>query len=153
MKCAIFDLDGTLADNVPRLHLIQCDEPDWDEYYRRVFDDAPIAGAVATAKALSLDMPIVIVTGRRESTRHDTARWLERHGVPFGLLFMRSETDFRPNAVIKEVIVDEMLVVGWKPAVAFDDHPEAVKMFRAKGITTFAAEWVEWPNKDKRFRE
>ena len=83
MKCFIFDLDGTLADDSHRAHFIASGTKDWDAYYAACPDDKPIEHTIQLAHDLhARGYKIVIITGRSETVRRETEDWLIRHGFP-----------------------------------------------------------------------
>ncbi len=81
----IVDLDGTISDDRLRLPLIDhtADDP-WAEYHAICDKDALIH-----ADILETTHPIVVITSRPESVRHETERWLARHGIVPMAMYMR----------------------------------------------------------------
>jgi hypothetical protein len=102
---AIFDIDGTLADDRHRRDLIDFNEPDLDRryhpYHLKMLDDEPI----------NLDLieqwegRIAFVTARPERYRTLTHLWLDKYidGWKYGThLFMRPDDDHSPSPKLKE---------------------------------------------------
>lgn len=137
MKCYIFDIDGTLADCQHRIHHIQRtdDQPkDWDAYYESCDLDKPIEHMVSLARNLTGYAPIVLVSGRRESTRQKTINWLLDQHIYGAALHLRQDNDHRDDDIIKIEILEKIRAEGFEPIMAFDDRTRVVKAWRAAGI-------------------
>lgn len=52
-------------------------------------------------------------------------------------LWMRDARDFRRDDEVKSDILDEMLAQGFNPTMVFDDRPQVVRMWRARGVFVF----------------
>lgn len=134
MKCYIFDLDGTLADDSHRWHHVTT-SGDWDAYYAQCPADKPIMHIVEVAKALkSAGFSIVIVTGRSETVRQETEAWLVQHGILYTELIMRKKIDRRRNSELKLAVLDDLRLRGYWPMMVFEDLPAAVQAWRAAGL-------------------
>lgn len=130
MKCYIFDLDGTLADDSHRVpHMAR---GDWETYFSLCEHD-PVIEHVADLMR-SVDYPCFIVTGRSESVEEETKRWLHAHRLSCVGLYMRKKGDFRKNSEFKLGVLDELRATGWEPVMAFDDQPDTCKMWRDAGV-------------------
>lgn len=113
-ECAIFDLDGTLA--------IKGDRSPYD--WKRVGVDTPNRMVVEYSHLTPY--PVIILSGRDGSCRPETEEWLDRHGVDYGALYMRTAGDQRKDYVVKNELVDEVLEDGWFPILAVDDRQQVV---------------------------
>lgn len=134
MKCYIFDLDGTLADDQHRHHHIT-QRSDWDAYYAACPDDKPIHHIVEIAKALyKAGFKIAIVTGRSAAVREATVAWLIAHGILFDELVMRQKGDRRKNSEYKLATVTTLREMGYDIQMVFEDLRPAVKAYREIGI-------------------
>ena len=147
MKCYIFDLDGTLADDSHRWHHVQR-SGDWDSYYAQCPFDKPIQHVVEIAKALhAAKFEIIIVTGRSESIRAETEQWLLQHGVLFRELIMRKRTDRRRNSELKLEALEQLRQRGYLPLMVFEDLPAAAARYRSAGVPCAqVADPEEWAN-------
>jgi len=136
--CAIFDIDGTLADCSHRLHhIVRTDgQPkDWDSFFAGIRDDAPIFPVVQVALALrEAGIRPVFVTGRGEEHRLATEHWLLDHFPTSQPLYMRKVGDRRDDDIIKAELLDELQHDGWEPIMAFEDRSRVVKMWRSLGL-------------------
>lgn len=143
-KCYIFDIDGTMADAAHRMYHLSKDKPSWDDFFADAMDDNPIEGVVELYKAIMslrsvylTNLQIVCVTGRKEKQRKLTLDWLMK--VTYHLpdaLYMRGNADHREDYVVKEDILDQMILDGYDPIMAFEDRNSVVDMWRRRGILT-----------------
>ncbi len=134
---ALFDLDGTLADNSHRQALLLNGKKDWDAFFEAQTDDIPNEAVVALYKALcvSRNFTMVVVTARPESYRSASELWFKRHGIPLDRLIMRPDGDRRSDEIIKREILDTLRLEGLAPLFVVDDRTSVVKMWRSEGIT------------------
>jgi len=107
---------------------------------------------------------VFFVSGRNERDRDRTRRWLkdvaqlwdphvggcsmsaypptaEDLADPISLwekyttgMFMRADNDHRSDDIVKEEILDKLLLFGVRPNIVFDDRDRVVKMWRRRGI-------------------
>ncbi len=147
MKCYIFDLDGTLADDSHRWHHVS-KSGDWEAYYAEASADTPIQHVIEVAKALyAAKFEIIIITGRSESIRAETEQWLLQHGVLFRELIMRKRTDRRRNSELKLEALEDLILRGYLPLMVFEDLPAAVRTYRLAGVPCAqVADPEEWSN-------
>lgn len=102
---AVFDLDGTIADDRWRRHLIDWDEPDLDvryERYGKVCGEDKLINAHLVDEQLRLNRRIIFLTSRSERYKMCTMLWLNKQfpGVQFEL-FMRQRADYRSSSELK----------------------------------------------------
>ena len=131
---AVFDLDGTLADDRHRQDHLNGEEPDWDGYFGNCEADPPIHPIVLLANMLYDSAAwdrVEIWTGRPESTRKGTEKWLADEGVGYDTLRMRADGDHRKNAVYKGELVERY----GRPDVVFEDRVPAAAWWRKMGVT------------------
>ena len=69
---AVFDIDGVLADATHRQHYLQSRPKDWQGFFRAVGDDGPIARGIDLVREAGREGPVVLLSGRPESTRAAT---------------------------------------------------------------------------------
>jgi len=156
----IFDLDGTLANIEHRVHLITNEDSkdnDWDKFYRLCTDDKPIVPLIDLCSKMVEDAGffVEIWTGRSDSVRKSTIKWLEHHAIRvndhpehpdyppehriqknfyYAILRMRQDGDYRPDHEIKEEWLSEPSATGLQPALVFEDRSSVVNMWRKHGI-------------------
>lgn len=146
-KAIVFDIDGTLSDASHRLHFIQQEPKDWDGFFGAIAYDKPIepvrnvCGALMSLKAIAnglghdVDYDIVFCTGRPEKYRFDTRVWLtENLRIIPEALYMRKDSDHRPDDIVKEELLAQMRSDGYEPFLVFEDRKRVVDMWRRNGI-------------------
>ena len=137
----IFDLDGTLADLSPRLHLMPTKDlhltDSWTEFNKACGGDFPIRDTIAVCNAMwEAGYTVIILTMRSDIAEDETMSWLDDNGVTYCCLKMRPHGDNRKDYIIKEEYLRD--VVGLDNIVAaWDDSPSVVAQFRSMGITTY----------------
>ena len=74
MEAYIFDSDGTLSDVKHRRHFVENGNNNWDKFFSKISEDAPIVPLVEFVKTLIhvKEKEIIFVTGRPEFTRKET---------------------------------------------------------------------------------
>lgn len=127
----LVDIDGTVAQMDGRdphdYHLVNTDKP---------------RPAVVEAVRIVYDAGLlpVFVSGRPESSREDTQRWLIRWlGAWAGrmTLFMRPNDDHRPDYQVKLEIFNREIRDNYRVLWAYDDRQQVVDMYRSIGLDVF----------------
>lgn len=134
-EAIICDIDGTLA-HIPEggrspfdYSNVLNDEPDW--YVIRKLEEYKIANPRGT---------IILVSGRDDTCRADTLKWLHKHCVDFDKLLMRdpSATDNRgnklPDYMVKYDIFNEHIRANYNVLYVLDDRKQVVDMWRKLGL-------------------
>lgn len=160
----IFDLDGTLADCSHRRHFVDPDkipevnskgyntitgekfEPNWKSFFEACDKDGLIIPAWTifrdTIDAHSYK-DVQIWSGRCESVREKTERWLMKYYSPATLsnfpivLKMRPIGDNTPDDQLKERWLDEALSEGKIIEFVFDDRKKVLNMWIRRDIFVF----------------
>jgi len=126
----IVDVDGTLALNTHR-----------NPYaWREAGDDVPNLAVVTASQALAAHpsvAAIIVISGREERARDITAHWLESEGVPFDLLLMRPNGDFRSDETVKEELFRRHVEPSYFVLGVMDDRDRVVRMWRRLGLVCF----------------
>ena len=132
-EVVIFDIDGTLADISARVHHVRRTPKDWDAFFRGMAEDRAVHSMVRLCNLLyAAGLRVILCSGRNESHRDETVRWMERQGVRFHELRLRRDGDFRSDVVVKR----EMLAGIDKSRVLFvvEDRARVVEMWRSEGL-------------------
>lgn len=144
MKSAfIFDLDGTLCDATPRYKKYVEDCKNWEEFYAHCDEDDPQWTVCLVLRALRKSgFDILFVTGRRESARKATLKWIEEYlGKDVAIsehLFMRSAEDgFCEDYVTKCRNYREHIKDKWSICGVFEDRGQCVKAWRDLGLRCY----------------
>lgn len=141
------DIDGTLADCRHRKKLLPNGKMDWPHFLSPTLVSAdplitPVANLIYCLQ--EADNYVVFVTGRHEGLRITTTKWLADNYLmdpddSSDALRMRKLNDFRPDHIIKEEILDQLIVeMGSPPDLVIDDRPSVLSMWRRRNIFTLS---------------
>ncbi len=132
----VFDIDGTLANITHRLPYITGEgKKDWDAFHKACVEDEPILEMIITTQAfVKTGYFVHLVTGRMETVRNQTEMWLFQNLVRYSNLFMRPESDYRPDFELKREFLNLLRSRGQEPILVFDDRQQVVDMWRSEGI-------------------
>jgi predicted kinase len=125
--CYLVDVDGTLAHNISRSPF------NW----QKVGEDALDVGVANLVTQLVKDREILILSGRSSVCRDETIAWLAQHQIKYTNLFMREETDSRPDEIIKQEIYVEQIRDRYNVLGVIDDRPKVCRMWRKLGLSVF----------------
>lgn len=109
----IVDVDGTLCRKAETRDIYD---------YSRVGEDTPIAHTVEVVRKLAVDSAIIVLSGRDDDCRDETAAWLTANGVPWTELHMRQAGDRRPDFKAKTEIFDQHIRDRFLVLGVFDDR-------------------------------
>ena len=125
----IVDIDGTLAhhDNVRTPF----------EFDKVAFDEVDSSVKDAVLSAHQYGHTILVVSGRSDSCYEDTAQWLDKHGIPYHDLFMRSRDDKRKDWIVKDEIIRTHIQDNYHVIYCLDDRNQVVDHNRAMGYKVF----------------
>jgi hypothetical protein len=81
---------------------------------------------------------IIFASGREDSCRAETARWLkDRCGIRAFSLYMRKTGDNRKDSIVKEEIYKNDILPEYYVAFVLDDRQQVVDALREIGLTVF----------------
>jgi len=131
----IFDIDGTLADPMERIHHIIGEPKDWDTYDSLSHTDKPINAIITLAQVLYFaNYEVMLLTGRSERVRQSTMDWLHRHGVRYHYLIMRGKDDHREDTIVKLENLQAFLdTTPREVQTIFEDRKRLAVAFREAG--------------------
>ncbi len=113
-------------------------KPDWPAFYEACEDDTLILPTWLLAESLFCkNRQYSIWSGRCESVRAKTEKWLDSYDIQFCDLKMRPIGDTTPDHVLKERWLDEVVAEGKTIDFVFDDRPKVVRMWQRRGIFVF----------------
>lgn len=132
----IVDLDGSLVDMSPAVHLVRGRKRDLDAFHAFGVEEAlPNPSILERVRAhQAARRRILYVTGRKRKWMDGTQAWMERHEVPVGLLFMRADADHRPDNVVKQEIWERHIAPHYDIVEAIEDRPRVVQMWQDLGF-------------------
>lgn len=132
----IFDVDGTLANVDPYLHLVRGPKRDYDAFHMASIDALPNIEVVEMLNnAVSDNYAILIVTSRKEKYRGLTSMWLAKNNLRSHALFMRADDDNRPDYEAKKDMLDK-ITKYWNVLHAIDDNPNVIRLWQDHNIPT-----------------
>jgi predicted kinase len=124
-KTLLVDIDGTLAHMTGRgAH----------DYHRVYEDELDFVVASIVQRYKDDGYTIVILSGRNDGCKDVTEQWLQDKKVPYDLLLMRKEGDFRQDAIVKQEIFDAYVRDKFDIEFVLDDRNQVVKMWRDNGL-------------------
>lgn len=138
----IFDLDGTLALIEKRRQLATKDNGklDWNTFFlpANICLDEPNVPVIKTFQAMKdAGFNVGIFSGRDSVSRKETESWLAENGIRPDFLYMRPQSSFTKDDILKKKWLDQLLADGKNVMCAFDDRDKVVKMWRDNGISCF----------------
>lgn len=137
----IIDIDNTLSLSNNRFELAKKPngKTDWDIAHnpKLVIEDKPNLPMIDLAKRYKKDgFKVIILTGRPDTIRFVTEKWLGKYGIEYDELYMRSKENHYKKAYlfkkqIYETYINDIVFC------AFDDDEEIVQMWNSLGIPAF----------------
>lgn len=125
----LLDLDGTIAHATKR-RIFDEDNVDTDTCDEIVKD-------VITALHDNSNY-IIVVSGRQDSCKEATEKWLKDNEVPYDFIFMRKEKDSRSDVIVKQEIYDEYIKDNYCVKGVFDDRPRVcAEVWVKEGLKLF----------------
>ena len=136
-KAIIVDIDGTLANNMHRVHYLKGEKKDWKSYNEAMDKDTvnkwcnSIIGAM-----LTLNYEIILVTGRECCFSGVTRGWLSkfRKENEIYFIYFRPAGDYRPDHEVKKEIYEKYLKSAYDIEFVIDDRQQVVDMWRSLGL-------------------
>lgn len=129
----VFDIDGTLANNEHRQHFVEGNHKNYDAFYSLMYLDTLYEELALVANLLHRRLDTVIVTGRPDNWRVTTEKWLKEKYIHYDALYMRKSGDNRDDTVVKEELLQQLLIDKFIPLIFFDDRKKIVDLWRSKG--------------------
>ena len=111
IKLVVCDIDGTISDHTPRMHLAA--SGDWDSYHEAMADDKPNGAVVDFLRMLGPQCHLVFLTGRPDEYRPQTSKWLDDQFIfafdDYDALIMREKGDFGSDVDLKPEALSKWL--------------------------------------------
>jgi hypothetical protein len=137
----IIDIDNTLCDSNIRFALATKPNGkiDWEAAHipNNILMDDPFYPMIDLAKHYkNSGVEVILLTGRPESVREVTNEWLEKYGVEYDKLIMRSwEDNFLKAAIYKKKMYETH--IHSDVICAYDDDQTIIDMWSDLGIPSF----------------
>lgn len=131
-KAFLVDVDGTLA------HMNGKRGPfEWHNVGKDDVDEV-VAKVVSALYINDLyDWTPIIMSGRDESSRAETAKWLDLNGIAWDRMFMRPEGDMRPDNIVKAELFDTHVRDNFDVQFVIDDRWQVCEMWLQIGLKVF----------------
>ena len=122
-EAIIVDIDGTLAHMNGKRgpyeeNKVLLDDPDPEVIYS------------VLAEKNYLNRTVIIMSGRHETCKEDTEKWLQKYGVPYDNIFMRSADDNRSDDIVKYELYMKHVFGNYNVVKVYDDRDQVVAMWR-----------------------
>jgi len=137
----IIDIDNTLSIANERFKLAQKEngQTDWDFVHasENMIKDKPNLPMIELAKTYKENgFEVIVLTGRPESTRKITKKWLEKYNISYDKLYMRSwEDNFLKAPDFKRKVYETEIKEN--VFCAYDDDQRVIDVWVNLGITCF----------------
>lgn len=133
----ICDLDGTLCQIDHRLHYVRGEgKKDWKGFFENLKNDTPNNWCADILNFYNnTGTEIILCSGRTDNYWQQTTNWLSKWGINYHQLFMRNRQDFRPDNIVKEIILEFEIKTRYTPYFFIDDRQQVVDMYRKHGYT------------------
>jgi predicted kinase len=118
------DLDGTLANMNGR------DPYDASTCERDLLNE-PVADVIERYQH------VMFLSGRKDTYRAETERWLKLHGFDQHPLYMRAGDDNRKDSIVKKEIYEAEVKGKFNVRFVLDDRDQVVELWRSLGLTCF----------------
>lgn len=147
-KCCIIDIDGTLSNSFNRkiFDFKSCVDDIVIEPVHMLLDMISVYNINPNHRnfkyGVSYDnsskITIILLSGRDEICRAETAEWLLKNKIPCDFLYMRKEKDNRSDVIVKTELFDEFIRDKYQPLFVVDDRPAVLEgVWQKLGIFTF----------------
>jgi predicted kinase len=124
-RAIIVDIDGTLAH--------KGDRNPFD--YKNVDKDAVDEVVMEIVNQFyGLNYHVIIVSGREDSCRDLTTKWLKDNMINYHYLHMRKSKDMRKDAIVKKEIYENLIKDHYSVLFVLDDRNQVVEMWREIGL-------------------
>ena len=136
---AIFDIDGTIANNDHRVHHLQQKSPkDWDSFFAEQHLDTPYENVIRILEwYYNSYYRVILLTERGEEYREVTEQWLSKYRIPYNQLIMRPKRDRTDDHLLKLEYIKYLESAGCEIVGFFDDRARICELVREHGITVF----------------
>lgn len=131
----IIDLDGTLCNVDHRLHLIRCENPDWDKFNSECVNDTVNLWCKDLMDKHKSGCCVIILTGRSVKEYDNTVGWLVKNNINYQLLTMRPVNNYQRGSELKKAILNTNAHLKYYDVrFAVDDNEDICKMWESLGI-------------------
>lgn len=123
----ICDIDGTLA------HMTGRSPYDYTQVHTDTVD-VVVRDILHKYDSDNNSAQIIIVSGREDSCKEVTEKWLKDNNVPYDEIYMRKAGDLREDSIVKSEIFDMYIRDRFNVLYVLDDRNRVVEMWRELGL-------------------
>lgn len=128
LDAVIFDIDGTIALKGDRGYF------DWNKVDVDHYNE--IVGEHINFHK-SKGRKIILLSGRESTARTKTIEWLQFYDIHFDLLYMRNESDYRKDSIIKKELYNMYIKDLYNVHCVYDDRLQVIDMWYNLGVFCF----------------
>jgi hypothetical protein len=110
---------------------------EWARYNACIPFDAPVPLVHGLWHAIRPGIVKIMLSGRDGSYRREMLASAHKHYMYPDLLLMRSPGDRRQDSIVKEEILDKIILPNFNLLYVIDDRPQVCEMWRRRGIPLF----------------
>ncbi len=131
----VIDIDGVLSNADTRQHFLEdTRRRNWRAFFDACGEDTLIEEVGRLVELLDPRLVVVLLTGRPLRVQPLTVEWLDRYGVRWDLLIMRTSGDYSAAREFKRETIKELRDRGFDLRLALEDDPRNREMFRDEGL-------------------
>lgn len=133
-EVVLCDLDGTLAllNGRNPYDASTCDQDLLNQPVWNV-----VSGAALTSTHGNVGRALILVSGRPETHREPTERFLKKHRIFYSALYMRGADDRRQDVEVKRDIYNEHIKGKYNVMAVFDDRLQVCRLWHSLGLPLF----------------
>lgn len=148
-KTAIFDIDGTLLNILPIVHLAR-GVTNYDAFFLASIECEPNEKVVAFKRELlKRGFTIILLTARNRQYEPITVNWFSTRSIGFHGIYMRRDGDHRPDKIVKAELYQQIIEDGYNPVLAVEDNPTVHELWTEVGLPFHIVPgWNEGENPD-----
>ncbi len=131
----VIDIDGVLSNADNRQHFLEdTRRRNWRAFFDACGEDTLIEEVGRLVELLDPRLVVVLLTGRPLRVQPLTVEWLDRYGVRWDLLIMRTSGDYSAAREFKRETIKELRDRGFDLRLGLEDDPRNREMFRDQGL-------------------
>ena len=134
LDALVCDIDNTLSNTSHREHHLQGPKKNWKAFFDNMHNDTLNKWCAKIVNTMRQNNIIVICSGRPDTYRDITKKWLEDNKIQYDWLFMRPRDDSREDSIVKEIILEWEILTRFQPLFYIDDRLQVINKIRQHGI-------------------
>lgn len=133
-RVIVCDIDNTLSNTDHRQHFVSGDKKNWKQFFDNMDKDPVHSWCDTLLDRFKGFCPIILCSGRPDSYRKVTEKWLLDNAITYSSLFMRPRSDSRRDDLVKRIILNFELLPRYDILFWLDDRKQVVDAIRAEGV-------------------